>query len=976
MIIGKKHDFTLIKNMTRSCINQLTGFFVVLFCFFIFPSFLIYFSLDFIFETRAKNHKQTMLSEMNTRLDYLNKYSNNKRYFHFLLTDISHYAQKVENPIKFLEININNLKKKYPDKIQFVVWDAEGKVINKLSDRINFSYVLKKLFHSLKEVTNKVTLDYSFRISNLDSIKNNYNIFRSFFGKVYISENLKLPLSKGFDAGPFLTDLGHGLTYAWYSINDKISLMCFLSEDLLSEFSGLEKISEKLNNSDNMFITGYSNYGDYTEPVTFFPKKYYSDLHMALTTFLNAGNNIFENDRALVKMSMPQSSIIIFCFLEKTDSKWNFESNRNLCFCILMSLLLLFYALWGVYYYYKRHFFSIRWKLSALFLFANLAPISIIGFIAKDYLDNQRLSIKKEIISDLEKSVRELETRYRSLIDDYSLRLNSTVSELSNTIGNNKIEQPEIDKLKKLYDDFNVSELYIIASNSQMIGYKRDENKAKQRISYMANMGKSILDYANDKSSLSSSDNDSNVTKDMNSHYLKVFINNLGLVSDYNIGDMARIYYSFLFGDRINYNNNYLFIMFWDREYLQNLFLRETYKTLYQNLSEARFFIKSNLINNSYGDKELDKVINSILLSNSRIDKKISGVTYLNNKKYIYVCVNGTVLKDWVFVAAYPEDKINRTIRFIIIQIIGGIFLSILLTFIIIHILSLHFLNPIHSLGEAAMAIEDRNFSYRIPVADLDEFGHLEEVFNRVIEGLADFEIAKIVQESLFPSKKLLLNSFNIFGKSYISTTLGGDYYDYFKINDRYLGILFAKVSVKGIPAGLIMAMAKSVLLSSSEELRLNPAKLTKKLNKMFLNIEGKSLNHVMTFQYFVLDINNGHFIFANAGHCLPVILDSKNKITKCIDFISPPLGESIDSEYDNYEFNLQENHSLILYTDVVKKAMNNSADKLDNDGFNETLIQSYDFDSEKYYNNVFNLLYNSSSEHLFDITLIIVNRE
>ncbi|MBQ3644703.1 MAG: SpoIIE family protein phosphatase [Candidatus Riflebacteria bacterium] len=912
---------------------------------------------------------------MNSRLDCLNKYSSNKRYFHFLLSKISHYAQKVENPINYLELNINNLKKNYPNKIQFIVWDSDGKIINQLSDRINVSYVLKKLYQSLKEVTSKVSLDYSFRISNLDSIKNNYNIFRTFFGQVYISENLKLPLSRGFDAGPFLTGLGHGLTYAWYSINDKISMMCFLSDELLSEFSGLEKISEKLNNTDNTYITGYSIHRNYTEPLTPFPKNYYSDIQMALSSFLNSGNNIYENDRALVKMSMPESSIIIFSFLPKTDSKWNYVFNRNLCFYILLSLLLFVYALWGVYYFYKRNFFSIRWKLSALFLFANLAPISIIGFIANDYLDSQRLSIKNEIIRDLEKSVRELETRYRSLIDDYGLRLNSTFAEVSKKVGNNVIEQPEIERLKKLYDEFNASELYIVASNSQMIGYKRDENKAKQRISYITKLGKSILDYANDKSK-NTSNNDTNATKQIDTEYLKVFLDNVGLVSDFNIGDMARIYYSFIFGDRVNYNKNYVFIMFWDREYLQNLFLRETYNTLYKNFPDAHFYIKSNLINNSYGNKELDKVINSVLQSNSRIDKKVSGITYLSNKKYIYVCVNGTVLNDWVLVAAYPEERINSTIRFIVFQIIGGVFLSILLTFIIIHILSLHFLNPIRSLGDATLAIEQRNFAYRIPVADLDEFGHLEEVFNRVLEGLDDFEIAKIVQESLFPSDKLLLPSFNVFGKSYVTTTLGGDYYDYFKINEKNLGIVIGNVSVKGIPAGLIMSMAKSVILSSSEEIKLNPAKLTKKLNKMFLSIEGKSLNHVMTFQYFVMDINTGRLVFANAGHCLPVVVDTNTNITKCVKYLSPALGESIDSEYDNYEFNLLEKQSLILYNDTLQKALNSSSGKLDNEGFYESLKDSYDNDSEKYYNNIFDLINNSSSPDLSDITLIIVNRE
>ena len=246
-------------------------------------------------------------------------------------------------------------------------------------------------------------------------------------------------------------------------------------------------------------------------------------------------------------MSMPEPSIITFCFLPKTDSIWNYESNRNIWFQILFSVLLLFYVLWGIFYYYKRHFFSIRWKLSALFLFANLAPISVIGLIAADYLESQRLSIKSEIVSELEKSVRELETRYRSLIDDYSLRLNYTVSEVAKTIGNNTIQKPEIEKLKKLYDDFNAFELYIVASNSQMIDYKRDENKAKQRISYVTNLGKSILDYANDKSNKLNNNSDKKVSKQVDTEYLRVFINNLGVVSDFNIGDIARIYFSYIF---------------------------------------------------------------------------------------------------------------------------------------------------------------------------------------------------------------------------------------------------------------------------------------------------------------------------------------------------------------------------------------------------------------------------------------------
>ena len=83
---------------------------------------------------------------MTDNLEYLDKYSNNKRYFHFLLSKISEYSQKAENPAKYLETNINNLKEKYPEKIQFVVWDSKGKIIDNLTDRNGYSYILNKLY--------------------------------------------------------------------------------------------------------------------------------------------------------------------------------------------------------------------------------------------------------------------------------------------------------------------------------------------------------------------------------------------------------------------------------------------------------------------------------------------------------------------------------------------------------------------------------------------------------------------------------------------------------------------------------------------------------------------------------------------------------------------------------------------------------------------------------------------------------------
>ena len=969
-------DYTYICNKTKSSFNIIITCFVVLFCFFIFPVFLVYYSLDFLLETNKDELRENKLLEMNNKIEYLNKYSNNKRYFHFLLLRLSEFAQKTDNPLKYLELNINNLKKNYPDKIQFIVWDNKGKVNTRLSDRIKYKYILDKLYLSLKEVTEKVSRDYSFPISNIESIKRNFNIFRNFFGKIYIPENFKIPLGRSFNAGPFLTELGDGLNHVWFSIKDNISFLCFISNDLLSDFTGLEKISETVNKSDPSLIVGYSLNPNFNIPVTSLPEKYISDIKMALTVFENAGDSIFENNRALIIMSMPDPSVRTFCFYAKTDIRWDYEYRRNYYFCIIIFIILLIYLCFLFRFLYKRNFFSIRWKLTTLFLFANLAPIAVIGFITKDYLDSQKLSIKNEIVSELEKSIRELEARYRSMLDDFNLRLNSIVSDISKIVGNGVIKEEEIWKLKSLYDEFNCSELYIIASNSRLIGYKRDETNAKQTLDTMTVFGKTILSFSNRKVSNSHKNNaKSNIIKLENSEYLDAFIENFGNISDFNIGELTRIYFSYAFGDRDHYNNNYVFLMLWDREYIQNLFLRETHKSLFESMDNADFYIKSNVSNNFYGDKKYERILDSVLENNNGMVNKTSGYIKFNCKNYVFICINGSILKDWSILAVYPEEFIDKRINIILIQIISGIILSLLLTIIIIHILALHFLNPIHKLGEAALAIGNRNFSYRIPIGDKDEFGHLNQVFNRVIEGLADFEVAKIVQESLFPDNIFNSSNFSIYGKSIVATTLGGDYYDCFTINENFFGIIIANVSVKGIPAGLIMAMAKSVVLTSSEETKLDSALLTSRLNRMFFGISGKSLSHIMTFQYMVLNLNDGSCSFTNAGHCPPVLFDCEAKKIDYLDYSEPPLGKISDYDYKKYDFNIVKNHSLILYTYAIIKAFNDSNDIINYNKFNSVLIRSYNSDSEKYYNNIYNAFSQFCSQINNDITLIVVNR-
>ncbi len=957
--------------------KTITGF-VLLFCFIIFPVYFIHSSLTIIFKNNADTLRQEKLLEMGKTLEYLEKYSNNKKYFHYLMNSIAEKADKSSNPKEFLRINIENLKNKYPDKFEFIVWDKDGKIIKELTDKSGFGYVLGKLYSTLKEVKKAVEADATVKVSGIQAVKQNLNLLRNFLGRIFVPENLKSPIINSQEAGAAQTELGDGLVFAWYHVGEKISLFCFLSEPLIKDFSGLIKICNTYNSKNSDIITGYTMTPDYIFPVTYFPVAYTGDLSLALTTFENAGDSIYENQRAIIRLAMPQPNVRTFCFLPKKDDTWDYEYKRNLWFGIICSVLLLVYCLLGYWFLYKRYFFSIRWKLTALFLFANLAPVCILGFIAKGYIENKQIALKNEIAGDLEKKLREFDARYRSLMDDYTVRINERVDAIADRIGNEVLKQSDIDDLKRVFKDFEANEILLVASSGQCIERFGEETAASKKQDFMVSIANAMLTYANGKIVSQKSGNDvfASVFNPNDSEIIRVTAKNLRRVTELEAGEYARIYYTHLIGDSANYNNNYYFVLSWNRWNFQNIFLKKSFKTLSTSFPESEFFVKSKDGKISLGTKSFNNELLSIFEKNSGMTEKNTGSIYLYNKQNIFVCLNATNMLGEVLLALYPENKVNKEINLIIIQIIAGILISLLLTIIIGHILSMQFLKPIHNLGEAAIAIDERKFSYRLPIGDKDEFGHLNQVFNQAIEGLGDFEVARIIQESLFPGNHFDVGDFDIFGKSVVMTTLGGDYYDCFKINDEYQGIIIGDVAGHGIPAGLMMAMAKSGVLTASDEVKLDPTALTTRLHKTFHAIKNDKLKRMMTFMYYVLRVSDGHFFYTNAGHCFPIIVDGANKTANFMDYIATPLGIGPKCRCKNQEFDIQKGQSLILYTDGIVEAANEFGEQFGYDRFKEALIEHYDPDPEVYYYNLYDKVYKKwSPKPDDDLTLIIVNR-
>ena len=145
----------------------------------------------------------------------------------------------------------------------------------------------------------------------------------------------------------------------------------------------------------------------------------------------------------------------------------------------------------------------------------------------------------------------------------------------------------------------------------------------------------------------------------------------------------------------------------------------------------------------------------------------------------------------------------------------------------------------------------------------------------------------------------------------------------------------------------------------------------------MFFAIKNNKLKRIMTFQYFVLNVENGHFIYTNAGHNYPIIVDSNTNKATFINYTSSPLGINSICKCENKEFDLDKGQSLVLYTNGLVNEKNINGEPYGYERFLENLPIHYDINPETFYNNIYNKVYKQwtlKSEK--DLTLIFINRK
>ena len=149
---------------------------------------------------------------------------------------------------------------------------------------------------------------------------------------------------------------------------------------------------------------------------------------------------------------------------------------------------------------------------------------------------------------------------------------------------------------------------------------------------------------------------------------------------------------------------------------------------------------------------------------------------------------------------------------------------------------------------------------------------------------------------------------------------VGGDFYDFFLIDETHLGLVMADVSGKGVPAALFMMISK-ILVQNYAMTGRSPAQVLQAVNNQICSNNREEM--FVTVWFGILDTETGKITAANAGHEYPVMMQQGGQFELVKDKHGLVIGAMDGIRYKEYELTLTKGSKLFLYTDGVPEATN-----------------------------------------------------
>ena len=324
-----------------------------------------------------------------------------------------------------------------------------------------------------------------------------------------------------------------------------------------------------------------------------------------------------------------------------------------------------------------------------------------------------------------------------------------------------------------------------------------------------------------------------------------------------------------------------------------------------------------------------------------------SGLALSGNTYVAYAPINAA---DWMLCIKIPRELILEPVK-IMDSLIIKIIIVFIIIFIVIQIFSYFMVrrvaekisSPILDLKYDVEEISGGNLNYVARVEGNDEISDLANAFNNMTFSLknyindltsltaekerigAELNVATHIQSSMLPSIFPAFPSdkrFDIYATMNPAKEVGGDFYDFFMVDEKHIAIVVADVSGKGVPAALFMVIGKT-LIKDHTGIEKNLSDVFFEVNNMLCESNSEDL-FITAFEA-IINIETGYFTYVNAGHEMPFIYKKGKEWTAHQMKPGFVLAGMENMKFTTGDFYLEPGDKIFQYTDGVTEATNSN---------------------------------------------------
>jgi len=258
-------------------------------------------------------------------------------------------------------------------------------------------------------------------------------------------------------------------------------------------------------------------------------------------------------------------------------------------------------------------------------------------------------------------------------------------------------------------------------------------------------------------------------------------------------------------------------------------------------------------------------------------------------------------------------------------------------------------------MGNIRQAMNNGAFDFATKPIDLDDLSltiekaieqinyvHAMQKEHQQLESLkGDLAVASEIQQAIlprvFPPFPEDADKLDIAASMNPAKDVGGDFYDFFRIDDERIGFVIADVSGKGIPAAIYMAVSRTLIRATGIK-GGSPAECITYSNKLLAE-ESVDCMFVTVF-YGIYNVKTGEIVYCNAGHNPPYILKPGGEVVPLPISKDPIAGAINGLVFHDEHIQLQKGETILLFTDGVTEAVNTTFEEFGNKRLEETLAE------------------------------------